>query len=96
MLEYRYTRENGNLKLLYHWTEVDASFSLPFGIGTDTKKSYRLTGTTEWQEMLIPETGWFKFFNLMTDYEGCPDNAFTYFRTRCINDADPGLANGTK
>jgi hypothetical protein len=46
--------------------------------------------------MLIPETGWFKFFNLMTDYEGCPDNAFTYFRTRCINDADPGLANGTK
>lgn len=95
-LTYRFTKENGNLKLSYRWTEVGESFTMPFGISTDTKKSFRLVGTTEWQEMVIPETSWFNFYNLMTDYEGCPDNAFTYFRTHCVNEEDAGPSTAGK
>jgi aminopeptidase N len=86
VLEYRYARENGNLVLKYRWTEVEPGFRMPFGIGTNLKESFRLEGTTEWKEQQISDTDWFNFYNLATDYAGCPHNAFTYYRTRCLNE----------
>jgi aminopeptidase N len=86
VLEYRYARENGNLVLKYRWTETEAGFHMPFGIGTNRKESFRLEGTTDWKEQVINGTDWFNFYNLATDYTGCPHNAFTYYRTRCLNE----------
>jgi aminopeptidase N len=81
LLSYSYRLEDGNLILKYRWSEVDDGFIMPFAIATDKKESLRLVGTTSWQEISIPETSWFNFYNLFTGYQGCPDNAFTYYRT---------------
>jgi aminopeptidase N len=81
LLSYSYRVEDGNLILKYRWSEVDDGFTMPFAISTNKKESFRLVGTTSWQEISIPETEWFNFYNLFTGYAGCPDNAFTYYRT---------------
>jgi aminopeptidase N len=84
MLTYSYARDNGNLILKYRWTDVGDGFNMPFAIATDKKVSIRLAGTTSWQEITIPETTWFNFYNLSTGYLGCPGNSFTYYRSGCL------------
>ena len=85
VLAYTYRMSNGDLILKYRWTGVEEGFIMPFGIATDKKESLRLEATTSWQEIRLPETAWFNFYNLWKGYEGCPDNAFTYFHTLCEN-----------
>jgi aminopeptidase N len=85
VLAYEFTHENKNLVLRYRWTGVERGFSMPFAVETDQKGSYRMTGTAEWQEIKLPGASWFNFFNLAKGYEGCPDNSFTYFHTKCLN-----------
>jgi len=82
VLSYTYRREKGNLILKYRWTDVEKGFTMPFAITTDKKESIRLVATTSWQETIIQESNWFNFYNLFTGYQGCPDNGFTYYRTR--------------
>jgi aminopeptidase N len=84
LLTYTYKHDKGNLILKFRWTEVGDGFTMPFGIATDKKESLRLTGTTSWQEITLPETTWFNFYNLYTGYQGCPDHAFTYYRTEYL------------
>jgi aminopeptidase N len=81
LLSYTYRPDGSSLILKYRWTEVNEGFTMPFAIATDKKESFRLEGTTTWQEITLPETSWFNFYNLLTGYEGCPDHAFTYFHT---------------
>lgn len=83
LLLYEYRHDNGNLILRYRWTQVEEGFTMPFAVMTDKKKPLRLSATTSWQEISMADTGWFNFYNLFTGYEGCPENAFTYYRTSC-------------
>lgn len=85
VLSYTYQHSNGILTMRYRWTDVEAGFSMPFAIATDKKESFRLEGTASWQEIRLPETSWFNFYNLFTGHQGCPVNAFTYYRTLCEN-----------
>jgi aminopeptidase N len=85
VLEYSYSVDNDQLKFKFRWSGVKNGFTMPFGIETDKKQSLRLVGTAAWQEILLPETLWFNFYNLIKGYEGCPPNSFTYFSTRCLN-----------
>jgi aminopeptidase N len=85
VLAYVYKHDGDNMVLKYRWTGVEDGFSMPFGITNDKKNAMRLVGTTQWQEITLPDSEWFNFFNLYTGYAGCPDNAFTYYRTSCEN-----------
>ncbi len=85
VLTYVYKHENDSILLKFRWTGVEDGFRMPFGIANEKKEGIRLVGTTSWQEITIPESHWFSFFNLYSGYLGCPDNAFTYFNTSCEN-----------
>ena len=85
VLEYSFKNDTSDLMLTYKWTEVENGFKMPFCIQTDNKKSVRLEGTTEKQEIRLEDTSWFNFFNQWKGYDGAERNSFTYFRTRCRN-----------
>jgi aminopeptidase N len=82
VLEYSFTRENGSVKLVYRWTEVENGFSMPFSISTDKGINIRLEGTSDTREVTIPDAEWFNFYNVWKGYEGCPVNGFTYYNTK--------------
>ncbi len=85
VLLYTYRTEQGNLIIRYKWTNVENGFVMPVGIETDQKETIRMNATTEWKELLIHGASWFNFFNIWRGYEGCPDNAYTYYQTKCEN-----------
>jgi aminopeptidase N len=85
VLTYVYKHVNDGILLKYRWTGVEDGFTMPFGISNEKKEGMRLSGTTAWQEITIPESRWFSFYNLYSGYLGCPHNAFTYYRTSCEN-----------
>jgi aminopeptidase N len=82
VLEYIFEIDKEDLILKYRWTGVSDGFVMPFAIENDKKKSFRMTGTTAWQQLTLPQTSWFNFYNLEKGFEGCPVNAFTYYHTR--------------
>ncbi len=84
VLEYEFSMEQGNLKLRYRWTGVEDGFVMPFGISTSNNQSLRLVADCTWREVALTGASWFNFYNLWSGYQGCPDNAFTYFHTRNI------------
>ena len=84
VLEYGFSAEPGALKLRYRWTGVKDGFVMPFGISTSNKQSLRLVADCSWQEVTLAGASWFNFYNLWRGYQGCPDNAFTYYHTRNI------------
>ncbi len=85
VLSYVYKHVNGDLLIKYRWTNVEDGFIMPVGITNDKKEGTRLEVTTSWQEVKLPATEWFRFYNLYTGYEGCPEHAFTYYQTSCAN-----------
>jgi aminopeptidase N len=85
ILEYAFSRDSNNLVVKYRWTGVEEGFVMPFGIATSKKESMRIVADSSWKEIRLAETEWFNFYNLWKGYEGCPDNAFTYFNTRWVN-----------
>lgn len=85
VLSYTYTVNQDGLTLKYRWTGVKEGFTMPFGIETSHKDSYRLEADTSWKEVRLPDSEWFNFYNLWKGYEGCKDNSFTYFNTHCEN-----------
>jgi hypothetical protein len=85
VLTYVYKHVNDSILIKYRWTDVEDGFAMPFSISNEKKEGIRLTGTTSWQEITIPESHWFSFYNLYSGYAGCPDNGFTYYRTSCEN-----------
>jgi aminopeptidase N len=85
VLTYSYCHENDDLVIKYRWTEVESGFKMPFGIETDLAESFRIEATEKWQEIRIPGTTWFNFYNLWKGYKDAKDNSFTYYWTRCEN-----------
>lgn len=85
VLSYAYARVDGNLSLRFRWTGVEAGFRMPFGIETSAREAMRLVADTTWQEITLPETYWFNFYNLRKGYAGSKNNSFTYYSTRCEN-----------
>lgn len=85
VLSYSYSVDQSDLILKYRWTGVEEGFTMPFGIESGNRESYRLVADTSWRETRIPDTEWFNFYNLWKGYEGCKENSFTYFNTRCEN-----------
>jgi aminopeptidase N len=81
VLQYSFAKDGDDLILKYRWSGVGEGFVMPFGIETNDKKSFRLEANTSWQEYRIPQTSWFNFYNIWSGYNGCPDNAFTYYHT---------------
>jgi len=82
LLLYSFSEENGDLKIKYKWTGVEEGFVMPFGIETNNKESLRLIGSTELNEIIIPSTRWFNFYNRWKGFEGVVEHAFTYFNTK--------------
>ncbi len=85
LLLYSYRNEGWGITIRYRWSGVDDGFSMPFGIRNDRGESFRLEATTEWKEYRLEGAEWFNFYNQWNGYEGCADNSFTYYRTRCEN-----------
>lgn len=85
VLTYVYKQVNDSILLEFRWTGVEEGFIMPFGIATEKNEGMRLVGTTTWQEITIPESHWFTFYNIYSGYLGCPDNAFTYYHNSCEN-----------
>lgn len=85
VLLYTYRTEQGNLIIRYKWTNVENGFIMPVGIETDQKETIRMEATTDWKELHISGASWFNFFNIWRGYEGCPENAYTYYQTKCKN-----------
>jgi len=85
VLSYVYKHANDGILLKFRWTGVEDGFTMPIGIAGEKKEGMRLVATTAWQEVTIPASQWFTFYNLYSGYQGCPDNAFTYYRTSCEN-----------
>ncbi len=84
VLEYEFSTNQEDLKFRYRWTGVNEGFVMPFGISTNNKESMRLVADCSWREITLPGTAWFNFYNLWRGYQGCPDNAFTYYHTRNV------------
>ncbi len=85
-LHYTYQRKSDGLILSYKWIHVDEGFFMPFSIKTfPDEESYRLEATTEEQEVFIPDTESFVFYNYVISPKDCPRNGLTYYRTSCGN-----------
>ena len=90
VLKYIYRREGNDIVLKYQWDEVDKGFVMPFCIATNGDKSYKLTATTDAQEVVLKNASTFRFFTFFIDPDKAEHNGYTYYWTRCDN---PELKN---
>ncbi len=84
VLSYTYKIEGDDIVLKYKWDEVDKGFFMPICIKAGSK-NFRLTVTTDMQEIRLKNADSFYFYNFITGSEGVEKNSFTYYWTRCEN-----------
>lgn len=81
VLEYSWTKNEKNIVFSFKWTDVKEGFEMPFCIRSGNK-SFRLTGTTIEQKVVLNNAETFRFYNMWSGTEEAEKNAFTYFWTR--------------
>ena len=87
VLKYKYRIQGDDILLDYRWDEVEKGFTMPVCIKAGTR-NYRITPTTETQQIRLKNTDNFSFYNFMSGYEGVDKNSFTYYWTSCENFKD--------
>jgi aminopeptidase N len=81
VLKYGYKHEGNNLYLKFWWEGVDKGFEMPVCI-LSGEKSFRLTGTTDPQTIVLKNAATFRFLNQWIGPEKVEKNSFTYYWTR--------------
>jgi len=84
VLEYHYNHIDTGIKVLYKWTEVENGFTMPISIKPNNGEYIKLTGTTNYQEIVLKKANFFVINNI-TNYTGYPQkNSITYFWTNLL------------
>lgn len=86
ILEYQFRMKDDTLQFAFVWINVDADFEMPFSIMVNGEDNHRLSGSTRYQTVKIPNV---KSFYLPNERHPVPENitqnSLTYYWTKWVH-----------